>query len=165
MIDFKKLYLAMCASPLILQYLPYSEKIHAIKWLIVGDIITGILADVYEKKNSLHPFYILKEFRSKKLVFYYDDKGRLQFGKLVLVTLFSMGLFFIHKANPLMVQFNLPEYEMGQWYCIAYGLYELFSLLENLGRLNFPIAKQIKALINNKLPTELKQEDKDGSVK
>lgn len=147
--DLKKLLIALSSSPFVSQmitmYSPYFPYIQSITWLVFGDVLLGLLAYTKEKYGSLHPAYILKSFRSRKLL-----------SKFGIGVMFFAGLFLIHKSDILLFKLGIAENEAGIWWCVAYGLYEITSVLENLGRLNFPIAKQIKNWINSKVPAELK---------
>lgn len=157
----KKIGLAITTSPILVNFLtnynPYVSYIEAVTWLVFGDCLTGLLASTKEKYGSLHIAFIFKTFRSTKLI-----------KKIFLGFLFFMGLFFIHKSDILLTELNISENKAGIYWCVAYGLYEITSILENFGRLDFPIAKQIKNWINSKVPPELqniepkKGEDKNG---
>lgn len=153
---FKKVILSLLSSPFIVDllthYAPYFPYIKAVSILVVGDVILGILATCFESYKSIHPALILKTFKSYKLL-----------RKFGIGILFFVGLHQIDTSDVLLMKLGMDQYEAGIYWCVAYGLYELTSILENLGRLNFPIAKQVRKWINSKVPDEFKHEDKDDS--
>lgn len=152
--DLKKVLLSVSLASWveqkIIHYAPYFPYIEAVTTLVIGDIILGILADCYKKYNTLHPAAILKTFKSTKLK-----------KKFLIGMLFFAGIFFIDSGDILLQQLNMTPKQAGIWWCVAYGLYELTSILEKMGQLDFPVAKQIKNWINSKVPDELKQPDKE----
>lgn len=150
--DLKKLLLSFSLTPWMAEkvahYAPYFPYIEACATLVVGDIILGLLADCYKKYDTLHPAAILKTFKSTKLK-----------KKFAIGCLFFSGIFFIDSSDILLQKLNVGPKEAAVWWCVAYGLYELTSILEKMGQLDFPVAKQIKNWINSKVPNELKQEE------
>lgn len=159
--DFKKIFLALSTSPfvtnIVTHYAPYFPYISAVTWAVVGDCLFGLLANTKEKYGSLHIAFVLKSFRSRKLL-----------SKFGIGLLFFLGLFFIDRSDLLIQKLGVGKQEAGIWWCVAYGLYEVTSILENLGRLDFPVARQVKNWINSKVPPELqnvektKAEEKNG---
>lgn len=131
-----KLLMALVVSPLIMFYDPYSALIQAIGILVIMDIATGIFA---AKKEGQ------------------DIKSRAFLRKIPQVVLFLFGLAAAKEASPLLVEFGIAEHQIGKWFCALYGAYELFSVLENLGRLGLPVAKQMSDLLRSKLPDDVKQ--------
>lgn len=150
----KNLMASIAASPLVVKFLehyaPYFPYIQACSTLVLGDIILGILADCYKKYDTLHPAAIFKTFKSAKLK-----------KKIAIGVLFFAGIFFIDSSDILLQKLNAGPKEAAVWWCVAYGLYELTSILEKMGQLDFPVAKQIKNWINSKVPEEMKNKDEE----
>lgn len=133
-----KLIYSVIISPILLFFEPYSILVKAIGVLVAMDIITGMLA---AKKEN-------KALTSKSLR-----------AKLPVVALFLIGLAAAKEASPLLLEFGIEPHQAGKLFCALYGVYELFSILENLGRLGLPIAKQMAELLKSKLPEDIKKID------
>jgi len=131
-----KLILAAIISPILMFFDPYSALVKAIGLLVVIDIISGILA---AKKEG-------QPLTSKAL-----------WNKIPRVALFLCALAAAKIASPLLLEFGIAEHQAGKWLCALYGAYEFFSVLENLGRLGLPVAKQLSELLKSKLPEDIKK--------
>ncbi len=130
-----KLLLASIVSPLLMFFDPYSVLVKAIGLLVIMDIMTGLAAAKKENK-ALNSRSFLR--------------------KVPQVVLFLFGLAAAHLASPLLIEFGIAALQAGKWFCALYGAYELFSVLENLGRLGMPVAKQMSDLLRSKLPDDVK---------
>lgn len=131
---WKLLYSAV-VSPLFMYFDPYSALVKAIGILVILDVVSGILAARKENKPI---------------------SSRVFLKKIPQVILFVFGLAAAKEASPLLLEFGIEAHRAGKWFCALYGVYELFSILENLGRLGLPVAKQFSQLLQSKLPEELK---------
>lgn len=125
----------MFIAPILTFFEPYSVLVKALGILVAMDIITGIAASRKEGKA----------ITSKRL-----------WPKIMQVGLFLFGLAAAKYASPLLVEFGIEEHQGGKLFCALYGAYEFFSILENLGRLGLPIAKQFANLLREKLPQDIK---------
>lgn len=135
-----KLLYSLLMSPLLMFFEPYSGLVKAIGILVALDILTGMMA---AKKES-------KDLTSKSL-----------WAKLPRVGLFLIALAAAKISSPLLMEFGIEAHQAGKWFCALYGLYELFSILENLGRLGLPVARQFLELLKKKLPDDIKQITED----
>jgi phage-related holin len=131
-----KVLYSLILSPLITFYSPYETLLHPIFALMILDIITGIVASRKEGKAI---------------------ESKQAWPKLARVGLFLIGLAAAQYAGPLLFQFGVLELQAGKWFCGLYGIYELFSILENLGRLGLPIAKQFADMLKAKLPSDVQK--------
>jgi len=133
-----KILYALLAAPLVVLFGPYEVLIKSIGILVIFDIISGII--VARKEG--------KAITSKR---FWSRKGPT-------VALFLMGLAAAAVASPLLAEFGIEANQAGKWFCALYGTYELFSILENLGKLGLPVASKFSELMRSKLPEETKPE-------
>jgi phage-related holin len=131
-----KLILSAILSPILMFFEPYTILVQAIGLLVVIDILTGMFA---ARKEG-------KDLTSKSL-----------WNKVPRVGLFLCALSAAKISSPLLLEFGIAEHQAGKWLCALYGAYELFSILENLGRLGLPVAKQMAELLKSKLPEDIKK--------
>lgn len=134
---FKNL-VALLTSAAIAFFAPVSYLIVPILWLIVIDILTALYYVRIVQKSPL--------------------TSRGFFKKLPQFSMFLVAVVAALHANPFFVAVGLPEYQAVKLVISFYGLYELFSILENLGKMGLPIAKQLLRILSAKLPDELKNE-------
>jgi toxin secretion/phage lysis holin len=132
----KKLYISVLLSPLCLYFEPYSALVKALGVLVVIDILTGLMS---ARKSG-------QDITSKSL-----------FKKIPIVGLFLIALVAAKEASPLLVEFGIGAHQAGKWVCALYGVYELLSILENLGRLGLPVAKQLSEMLKAKLPEDIQK--------
>lgn len=155
---YKKLIASLLSSPFIMEilthYAPYFPYIQSVTYLVIGDIITGIMSACYEKYGSYHPALLIRTYKSTRLL-----------KKFFIGFLFFLGLHYIDSSDVLLIKLGMTQYEAGIYWCVAYGIYELSSIMENFGRMDFPVAKQVRRWINTKVPDEMKQEDKKDDSK
>jgi len=117
---------------------PFLKSIFA---LVIIDVILGLICA---------KFYRFEDIKTRRFVEKIRELG-----------LFSVGLAaFIFSAQAF-AHFGLSKMWGAKFYCSAYMIYELFSILENLGDMGFPIAKQIKEVLKKKIPTELQRDKND----
>ena len=135
--EAKKIILILC-STIISFYAPVHALIMPVVWLVVLDILTAIYYVRVVQKQSL--------------------TSRGFFKKLPQVSMFLIAVAASIHANPFFVHFGLPEHQASKLVFSFYGLYELFSILENLGKSGLPVAKQIMNILSAKLPDEVKKE-------
>lgn len=133
-----KLQYSAALSVLLLFFEPYSALVKAIGILVALDIVTGLVA---ARKDG-------SSLTSRRFL-----------AKVVHVALFCVGLAAAGAASPLLAEFGIEQHQAGKWFCALYGAYELFSVLENLGRMGLPVAKQFSALLKSKLPDEAKSQN------
>lgn len=124
------------ATALLVFFEPIEVLLLSILWLVVIDIITGIYVARFIQKEAI--------------------TSRGFFKKLPQVTKFLVAVIAALHADPFFVQFGLPSYQAAKLVISFYGLYELFSIMENLGKSGLPIAKQFTAILTAKLPEEIK---------
>lgn len=130
-----KLIYAFVISPILMFFEPYAVLVKAIGMLVCIDIFTGALAS---KKEG-------KPVTSKALR-----------AKVPVVGMFLIALAAAKESSPLLMEFGIAAHQAGKWLCALYGMYELLSVLENLGRLGLPVAKQLSEMLKAKLPEETK---------
>ncbi len=109
--------------------------VKSVFWLVTIDMITGMLSSRFYKKEALTTRRFMRKIR---------DLG-----------MFAIALASFILASDAFVFLKLDKYTGALFFCSIYSIYELFSILENLGEMNFPIAKQIKDYIQNKLPKDI----------
>jgi phage-related holin len=131
-----KTLLYLIGTPMLAFFEPINTLLFPILWLIFIDILTGVYLVRIVKKEAL--------------------TSRGFFKKLPQVCMFLVAVVASLHANPFFVQFGLPEFQAVKMVMSFYGLYELFSILENLGRSGLPVAKQISTMLAAKLPDEVK---------
>ena len=130
-----KLIISLFLTPILILFNPYAILVKAIGALVVIDIITGIMAARKEGKPITS-----KAFKAK----------------IPVVGLFLIGLAAASVSSPLLQEFGIEVHQAGKWLCALYGAYELLSVLENLGRMGLPVAKQLSEMLKSKLPAEVK---------
>jgi len=140
--SFRKLVLSAFMSPVFLYFEPYSVLVKAIGILVVIDIVTGLMS---ARKLGL------------------DITSRQLFKKVPIVGLFLVALVAAKESSPLLAEFGIEVHQAGKWLCALYGVYELFSILENLGKLGLPLARQFSELMKSKLPDDIKTIVTDSS--
>lgn len=133
--DLKLLILSLTTA-LVTFFEPIEVLLASILWLVLIDIITGA--------------YLVRIVNKEPLT------SRGFFKKLPQVAKFLVAVVAALHADPFFVQFGLPQYQAASLVISFYGLYELFSILENLGKSGLPVAKQITSILSAKLPTEIK---------
>lgn len=117
-------------------YTPIHSFIMPVLWLVTFDIITGIYVARVIKKETL--------------------TSRGLFRKLPQLLMFLIAMSASMHADPFFVQFGLSEFQSAKFVISFYGLYELFSILENLGNSGLPVAKQISSMLKAKLPEDVR---------
>jgi phage-related holin len=132
----EKLTYSALIAPLFMYFEPYSILVKAIGVLVVFDIVSGVLAS---RKEGI-------DFQTRKLLDKFKPLG-----------LFLFALAAAKEANPLLMEFSIESHQAGKWICSFYGVYELLSILENLGRMGLPVAKPIMDLLKSKLPKEISE--------
>ena len=136
----KKFLLTLVIAPVLLLFVPVNYLIQPLLWLVLIDILTGM--------------YVAKKVDKKDLT----SRGLLQ--KLLPITLFFVALAAALLSGVFFVEFGIDKVQPAKWVCAFYAIYELFSILENLGKSGLPVAKQIADFLKTKLPTEIKVEEK-----
>lgn len=132
-----KALLSLILTPIIAFYQPIESLLSPILWLVLIDIISGIyVAKIIEKK---------------------DLTSREFFRKLPQLAMFLLAISASLHADPFFVQFGIESFQSSKLVISFYGLYELFSILENLGKSGLPVAKQLANLLKSKLPEDAKQ--------
>lgn len=140
--QIKKMILSLVITPLLLFFAPVATLIVPLLWLVVFDIVSGMyVAKVIEKKDLTSRGFL------KKL-------GPITFFFIALAASLHAGVFF--------VEFGIDKSQPAKWVAAFYGIYELFSILENLGKCGLPVAKQIANFLKQKLPTNIVDENKKG---
>lgn len=134
-LDLKTIILTLATSLLVF-FEPIELLLASILWLVLIDIVTGAYYVRIVMKEPLTPPGFFK--------------------KLPQVAKFLVAVVAALHADPFFVQFGLPQYQAAKLVISFYGLYELFSILENLGKSGLPVAKQITNILSAKLPTEIK---------
>jgi phage-related holin len=133
-----KLIISGLLMPLAAFYAPVQGLLMPILWLVLIDILTGIYAVRIVERKPL------------------TSRGFLK--KLPQVAMFLIAIAASLHADPFFVTFGIEAYQSGKLVMSFYGLYELFSILENLGRSGLPVAKQFSRILQAKLPDEVKEE-------
>lgn len=117
----------------------------AVFLLVIIDIITGMIASKYYRGLDLTTKRFIRKIRE--------------------LGMFGVGLAAFIIANDAFLHIGLGNQWAAKFFCSAYSFYELFSILENMGDMGFPIAKQIKAALKARLPKELQGEPDDQPEK
>lgn len=133
-IEFKTVLLIVL-TPLLAFFEPVNGLIIPILWLVLLDILTAMYLVRIVKKEAL--------------------TSRGFFKKMPQIAMFLVAVSASLHSNPFFTQFGLPEHQAAKLVFSFYGLYELFSILENLGGAGLPIAKQISDMLKSKLPDEI----------
>lgn len=133
-----KLIISSIIAPLVAFYAPVSDLIVPILWLVLFDIVTGIYAVRIVEKKPL--------------------TSRGFFKKLPQVVMFLIAISASIHADPFFNTLGIEQFQSAKLVISFYGLYELFSILENLGRSGMPVARQLVRILQAKLPEEVKQE-------
>ena len=133
--QIKKLIISLLITPILLFFAPVSTFIAPLLWLVLFDIISGM--------------YVAKRIEKKDLT----SRGFLQ--KLVPITLFFIALASALHAGIFFKEFGIDKDQPAKWVCSFYAIYELFSILENLGKCGLPVAKQIADFLKTKVPEQL----------
>jgi phage-related holin len=133
-----KIALSSLITPLIAFYEPITALIVPILWLVLIDIVTGMYATRIVERKPL--------------------TSRGFFKKLPQVAMFIIAISASLHADPFFTQLGIEQFQSAKLVISFYGLYELFSILENLGRSGLPIARQFSRILQAKLPEEIKQE-------
>lgn len=141
----KKLILSAILG-LIIQFLgdtaPFVKSIFI---LVVMDIVLGLICAKWYRLESITTRRFLTKIRE--------------------LGLFAIGLAAFIVSQDAFVEFGLNKFFGAKFFCSAYIFYELFSILENLGDMGFPIASQIKKALQAKLPKELNNEEQNDQPK
>ena len=133
-----KVVLSSFLTPLLAFYEPISTLILPILWLVLFDIITGMyLARVVERRPLT---------------------SRAFFRKLPQVVMFLIAISAALHTEPFFVQLGIEKFQSSKWVVCFYGFYELFSILDNLGKSGLPVAKQISRILASKLPDTIREE-------
>lgn len=135
--DKAKLILSTLMTSLVMFFSPVTPLLVPALWLILLDILTGI--------------YVARIVLKQPLT------SRAFFRKLPQFLMFLVALAASLHADPFLTQFGLEQYQTAKLVISFYGLYELFSILENLGKSGLPVAKQLATMLQAKLPDEAKE--------
>ncbi len=133
-----KLMLSAAVAPLASFFAPTSLLILPILWLVLFDILTGMYRVRCVEKLPL------------------TSRGFLK--KLPQLIMFFVAIAASIHADPFFIEFGIPSFQASKLVVSFYGIYELFSILENLGKSGMPIAKQISNILQAKLPVSIKDE-------
>lgn len=129
----------MLISAAIISFLaPVNLLLMPILWLVIIDILTAM--------------YYVRILQKQPLT------SRGFFKKLPQLSLFFIAVVAALHADPFFVTLGVPVHQAAKLVISFYGLYELFSILENLGKMGLPIAKQLMNILSAKLPDEVKKE-------
>jgi phage-related holin len=132
-----KAIISLIFAPLITFFAPVSAVVVPLLWLVVLDVTTGIYASRVIEKNPI--------------------TSRGFFRKFPQVLMLFIAIAGAIHADPFFVQVGIEPFQSAKLVTSFYGLYELFSILENLGRSGLPVAKQFANLLQAKLPEEMKK--------
>lgn len=133
-----KAFLSLIVTPLLAFYEPVSSLILPVLWLVIMDILTGMYATRIVERKPL------------------TSRGFLR--KLPQLVMFLVAIAASLHADPFFNELGIEKFQSAKLVISFYGLYELFSILENLGRSGLPVAKQFAAILQAKLPDNVKQE-------
>lgn len=87
-----------------------------------------------------HSYSINQKFSPRKFL-----------GKIKEIGLFIVVLFATISINPLWKQYGIAEQFIANSFIGAYGFYHFFSILQNAGKLGFPIANYFQKFIESKV--------------
>lgn len=133
-----KLLLSSIIAPLLAFFQPVNMLMAPILWLVVIDILTGMYATRVVEKKPL------------------TSRGFLK--KLPQILMFLIAIAASIHADPFFMAFGIAQFQSAKLVISFYGLYETFSILENLGRCGLPVATQFARILQAKLPDEVKKE-------
>lgn len=142
-----KLILSAIISPLVMYFDPYLVLLKAIGILVALDIITGILAKTKEEYKIITLETVKRTFKSRRF-----------FSKVIHLGLFFLGLVAAKESSPILAEFGIEPHQGGKWFIALYGVYELFSVMENLGRLGLVGADLFSKFLKKKLPEDVVNE-------
>lgn len=127
---------AVIVTPIINLVAPVQHLFMPLIWLVVIDIISGIYKNRIKKKQPI---------TSKK---FFERKS-----KVVLV--WTLGLLTMLLADKFLLEVGIDGHWAAKVYCVWYALYEVISILENLGDSGLPGAKNILKLLRGRLPNNI----------
>lgn len=133
-----KAIFSLVIAPFVSFYSPVMMLLVPILWLVLIDIVTGMYATRVVAKQPLTSRGFLKKFPQ--------------------IIMFLIAIAASLHADPFFTEFGIEKYQSAKWVVSFYGLYELFSILENLGKSGLPVAKQFANILQAKLPEEIKKE-------
>lgn len=126
-------------------FIPVEGLLPSVAALVALDIVLGMYVARVIKKEDLTS----KKFR----------------GKFQQVAVFGVGLYAMIWADTSLQIFGIAAHYGAKMYIALYVFYELFSILESLGDMGLPIAKEIRGLLLAKKNAIIKpeEENKDGN--
>jgi len=112
--------------------------------LVIIDVVLGMIASKYYRGIDLS---------TKRFIIKIREMG-----------LFAVGLAAFIICDTAFISVGIASLWAAKFYCSAYAFYELFSIVENLGDMGFPVAANIKKMLkakldNNLIPTEIIKKD------
>lgn len=132
-----KLIISTILASLTAFYMPVKGFVMPVLWLAFLDIITGL--------------YVARTIDKVAIT------SREFFRKLPQFAMFIVAVTAAMHADPFFVHFGLDPYSSAKFVISFYGIYELMSILENLGKSGLPVAKSVSNFLKNKLPAEVKE--------
>lgn len=137
-----KIILSILSSSVVQVFSPTLDHLKALLIVMIIDLAVGLY----------HSFvYDGKKFDPKKM----KSKG-------FEISMFIITLFATLNINVLWKQYGLDGVSVAHYLISTFGFYHFFSILQNMGKMGFPIANYFQKFIENKAPDlqNLKTEDK-----
>lgn len=128
--------ISLALTPLLNLVAPVQHLFFPLIWLVVIDIASGIYKSRVTNKQPITS----KSFFERK-------------SKVILI--WVAGLLTMLLADKFLKEINITGNWGAKIYCVWYALYEVISILENLGDSGLPGAKNILALLRGKLPSNI----------
>lgn len=133
------IYVLSSISSLIVQYFnPSINMLQALGICIALDFVIGLW----------HSYTVGVKFSPRKFL-----------GKLKELGIFIVVLFAAIAINPLWKHYGIAEQWMANSFIGAYGFYHFFSVLQNAGKMGFPLAGYFQKFIESKV-TEISDMNK-----
>lgn len=142
-----KLILSILSSSVVQVFHLTLDHIKALCIVMVIDLAVGLY----------HSFvYDGKKFDPKKM----KSKG-------LEISMFIITLFATLSINVLWKQYGLDGVSIAQYLISAFGFYHFFSILQNMGKMGFPIATYFQKFIESKASDlqNLKKEEVENENK
>lgn len=106
--------------------------------------------------------FVIGLYHSYSVKVKFDPKKFLS--KLKELGLFVVVLFATIAINPLWAHYGIANQWMANSFIGAYGFYHFFSILQNAGKLGFPIANYFQKFIESKVTEIAELSKKEGVI-
>lgn len=133
-----KLLLSALFASIVSFFDPVMHLLVPMLYLILFDVVTGMYVAKFVDRIPLTSRRFLR--------------------KLPQLVLLTVAISAALNADPFFVNFGLSQNQGASFVISFYGVYEVFSIFENLGKSGLPVAKQLTKILQAKLPQEIQDE-------